>query len=198
MTRNDERGYTLIELSVAMTVFVAFMAFAMPFLFGNLRQAVQTENRIDLQQNSRAAIRTLVRELRQARELLGSSNKPSGRNKISFTVDLNGDGTIASNEGVTYYVKQLKLYRGPEDEQGQPLAEDIATIEFTYWGSNLQLDTNNNGVVEEAELDQNGNITQWTVSELTNVTRVGVRLVANAQGEEQSYTETVWLRNKVV
>ena len=199
MRRSQESGYTLIELSVAMAVFLIFMGIAGPFLFGQLRQAVRTETRIDLQQSARASLRTLVRELRQANELVQVTfpPRPSGKNKISFTVDLNTDGGIGSNENVTYYVKQSKLYRGDEDNKGQPIGEDVKSIEFTIWGSNLAFDDNLDGVVSEAELDRDGN-GQWSETELDHVTRITVVLTVSAGSEEQSYTENVWLRNRVV
>ena len=193
---SDERGYTLIELSVAMAVFITFMAFAMPFLFGNLQHAIRTENRIDLQQNGRAALRTMVRELRQARSLVSSDDRPSGNNAISFTAHLDGNPDGTANQ-ITYYVQGGQLRRGRDDKSGQPIATDVASLELRFWGSNPAYDTNGNGVVEQNELDQDGNQNNWTATELAQVTRVGVTLVLRASGDEQSYTETVWLRNRV-
>ena len=200
MKPNGEKGYTLIELAVAMGVFLIFISIAGPFMFNQLSQAVRTENRIDLQQSARASLRTLTRELRQAKELVTTTSppRPSGKNKLSFTVDLDGDGTISSaTEGVTYYVKGSKLYRGEEDNKGQPVGDDVKAIEFTLWGSNLAYDDNANGVIEESELDRDHNGV-WSGAELTQATRVTVVLTVSAGGDEQSYTENVWLRNRVV
>lgn len=197
MRSGDERGFTLTELSIAMGTFLLFMAFATPFMFGQIKQALQTENQIDLQQNSRSALRVLVRELRQARELYATVEKPSGKNKISFGADLDASAGISSAEQITYYVKNGKLYRDAEAEvdKGQPVATDVNTVEFTMWGSNIALDSNGDGVVNEAELDTNGN-GQWSTSELTQVTRVTVSLSMKAQQDELTFVEEVWLRNK--
>ena len=195
-----ERGYTLVELAVAMAGLLVFMSFATPFLFSQLKQAVQTENRADLQQHARTAMRTLVRELRQAKDLYSSTDKPSGKNKLSFGADLDGSGTLSGVEQVTYYVKQGKLWRDAEEEieKGQPIADDVNSIEFTMFGSNLLLDKSpTDGVVSETELDQNhdGN---WSTFELSQVTRISVLLKVKASSDEQTYVENVWLRNRVV
>ena len=181
MRSRDERGFTLTELSIAMGTFLLFMAFATPFMFGQIKQALQTENQIDLQQDSRGALRSLVRELRQARDLYSTVDRPSGKNKISFGADLDADGGISLTEQITYYVKAGKLYRDVEVEvdKGQPIAADVKSIEFTVWGSNLALDTNGDGVVSETEIDTNGN-GQWSAAELTQVTRITVKLTMAA------------------
>ncbi len=209
-TNTDERGFTLIEFSVAMTVFLIFMSLATPFMFRNLQQALDTENRTDLQQNARSALRTLVRELRQAEELYVSTDKPSGKNRISFGVDFDGDGVIndykdASKplEQITYYTSSDTLFRGRKQGQGSLLAEDVTNITFTMFGSNIVLDTDGDGIVTEDELNKNGdkdgegNVV-WQAGELANVTRIAISMTVSANGDTQTYTADAWLRNKVV
>lgn len=209
-TNTDERGFTLIEFSVAMTVFLIFMSLATPFMFRNLQQALDTENRADLQQNARSALRTLVRELRQAEELYVSADKPSGKNRISFGVDFDGDGVINSYndlskplEQITYYTSSDTLFRGRKQGQGALLAEDVTNISFTMFGSNIVLDTDGDGIVTEDELNKNGdkdgggNVI-WQAGELANVTRIAISMTVSANGDTQTYTADAWLRNKVV
>lgn len=194
-----ERGYTLIELSVTMGVFLIFMSFATPFLFNQLEEAVKTETQVDLQQNARVSFRTLLRELRQANKLYQATERPTRKNKVSFWVDLDGDALVDGSELLTYYKKGSKLFRGPEDDRGQPLAEDVQTLEFTYYGSNLErLDKNPvDGIVSETELDENANgIIDG--GELDNVTRITVSLTVASGFESQLYSGTAWLRNRVV
>jgi prepilin-type N-terminal cleavage/methylation domain-containing protein len=200
MRNRGEQGFTLIELSIAMGTFLLFMAFATPFMFGQIKQALQSENQIDLQQSSRTAFRTLVRELRQARDLYASTDKPSGKNKLSFGSDLDASGGLSAAEQLTYYVKSAKLYReaeADETEKGQPIATDVKSIEFTMWGTNPALDDNGDGLVDESELDTDGN-GQWSAPELTQVQRITVKLTLAAQADEFAFTEQVWLRNKAV
>jgi len=200
--RND-RGYTLVEFAIAMSIFVIFMAIATPFMFSQLQGALRTEDRVDLQQSARVGLRTMTRELRQAVELYTSVEKPSGKNELSFGVDFDGDGIINSYtnnnvplEQVTYYLNNDTLYRGRKKGQGSPLAEHVEQVTFELFGSNLVLDTDGDGVVEEAELDRNGN-GKWEDSELANVTRVGITLDVEEDGTSQTYSAQAFLRNRV-
>ena len=203
MSTRREGGFTLTELSVSMGVFLIFLAFATPFMFGQLRQALETERQVDLQQTARSALRTMVRELRQASELYASSEKPSGKTTLSFGVDLNGDGVIASYtdntkalEQISYYLSAGTLFRGRQHGQGVPLANDVEAVEFTLFGSNLTFDANGDGVVSETELDRNAN-GLWDGSELTFATRVQIELTVAEADEAQTYAAEAFLRNQV-
>lgn len=189
--RRPEGGYTLIEVAMVMSVFMIFMTFATPVMVSLLRSAAGTEQRVDLQQGGRAALRYLVRELRQAEVLYSSTSSA----RASFGVDLNGDGAISSSEQITYFVDNGILYRGRIGGSAYPLAQNASQIRFTMYGSNLALDTNGNGVVEESELNPDGT---WTSAELANVTRISITLTMSKSATTQSYTADVWLRNRVV
>jgi type II secretory pathway pseudopilin PulG len=202
-----ERGYTLTELAVVMSVFMIFMAFAGPVMFSHLMSAVRTERRVDLQQSGRAALRTMERELRQAVALydeVSKPGKPTGKNAISFGVDLNADGVINDYnaatmlEQITYFRQGQTLYRGRKQDQGAPLAENVSSLEFTYYGSNPVFDLDADGVVEESELNPPDGLGTWTNGELANVTRVVILLTVADGGVSQTYTSDVLLRNKVV
>jgi prepilin-type N-terminal cleavage/methylation domain-containing protein len=207
---STEGGFTLTELSVAMAVFLIFMAATTPFMFRNLMQALRTEGEADLQQGARAAMRTMTRELRQAGALYASTDKPSGKNSISFGVDFDGDGVLNSwndssrpLEQITYFMSDGGLYRGRKQGQGQLIAENVSDLRFTMFGSNLALDQNGDGIVDENELntsgekDANGNPV-WRASELAHVTRVKVEMTVSNGSASQTYTADVWLRNRVV
>jgi prepilin-type N-terminal cleavage/methylation domain-containing protein len=205
--RDGEAGYTLVELAVTMSVFLIFMSFATPVMFSAIQQGMRTEDRIDLQNAGRAALRTMTRELRQAETLYASTDKPSAKNSLSFAVDLNGDSTINSYansalplEEITYYVQSGTLYRGRKQGQGVPLAEHVSGLQFTMFGSNPALDTDGDGVVEESELNTNGDSSGgnpiWQESELVNVTRVDMSLSLAQDEVEQTYTARVFLRNR--
>jgi prepilin-type N-terminal cleavage/methylation domain-containing protein len=200
--RTGERGYTLVEFAVTMSVFAILMAIVTPLMFSQIRSGLDTQERIDLQQNARTGLRTLVRELRQASVMYATVDHPTQSDRISFGVDYDGDGVINTSGGgilerIVYYKKSGEdvLYRGPKYNQGSPLAENVDTIQFTMFGSNLALDFDNDGVVEESELNPSGG---WTPSELANVTRVAISLKVKADDTEQTYEAEAFLRNKVV
>ena len=197
----DERGYTLVEFAIAMSVFAILMSIVTPLLFGQLRSGLSTEERIELQQNARTALRTMVRELRQASVLYSTTDNPSGNDRVSVGVDFDGNGVIstatdAPMERITYYRKASEnaLYRGRKFNQGQPLAENVEDVEFTMYGSNLALDADADGVVEEDELNPDGN---WTPAELANVTRVSISMTLASDEQDQAYEAEAFLRNKV-
>jgi prepilin-type N-terminal cleavage/methylation domain-containing protein len=199
--QSDVGGYTLVEFAIAMSVFAILMSIVTPLLFGQLRSGLATEERIDLQQNARTALRTMVREVRQASVLYATVDNPSGNDQLSVGVDFDGDGVISTStsaamERITYYLKASEeaLYRGRKFNQGQPLAEDVEQVEFTMFGSNLALDADVDGVVEEDELNPDGN---WTPAELANVTRISILLTVASDDQDQTYEAEAFLRNKV-
>lgn len=194
-------GYTLVEFAITLLILGIFLAFATPFMFSQLRQAKRAEDRVDVQQSARGALRTMIREIRQAEVLYKAADRPSGKNALSFGVDLNGDTVLDdTTERITYYLKDGILFRGPRFNQGQPIAEDVSVLRFTMFGSNLAYDTNDDGLITEDELtannDENGNPI-WTEAELLNVTRVRVSLTLATGETEQTYSADAWLRNKV-
>jgi prepilin-type N-terminal cleavage/methylation domain-containing protein len=201
----DERGYTLVEFAVAMGVFLLFMSIATPFMFSQLRGAIDTQERVELQQNARSAIRLMTRELRQASTIVDNPpDKPTGPSELSFGVDFDGNGVInawnnngAPLEEITYYHDGTTLYRGRRVGQGVPLATGVTTVSFTMFGSNLVFDTNGDGVVTATELDTNGN-GDVDGLELGNVTRIAIALDVGNGGTAQSYGAQVLLRNRVI
>jgi prepilin-type N-terminal cleavage/methylation domain-containing protein len=198
-SRTDQRGYTLVEFAITMSILAIFMSIATPLLFSQIRSGLDTEQRIDLQQGARTALRTMVRELRQASALYATTDNPTGSDRLSFGVDYDGNGTISTGvplERITYYRKvgEEALYRGPQFNQGQPLAENVEQVTFEMFGSNLALDTNNNGIVEQSEMNPAGG---WTTSELANVTRVVITLTVAEDDISQTYEAQALLRNRV-
>jgi prepilin-type N-terminal cleavage/methylation domain-containing protein len=201
-SRTDQRGYTLVEFAITMSILAIFMSIATPLLFSQIRSGLDTEQRIDLQQGARTALRTMVRELRQASALYATADNPTGSDRLSFGVDYDGNGTISTGvplERITYYRKSSDgaLYRGPKLNQGQPLAENVDQVIFEMFGSNLALDTNSDGVVGASELNPTDGTGPWTTSELANVTRVVITLTVAEDDVSQTYEAQALLRNRV-
>ncbi|MGH2546369.1 MAG: PulJ/GspJ family protein [Actinomycetota bacterium] len=204
--RGDERGYTLVEFAVSMSVFLIFMSIATPFMFSQLQGALDTQERVELTQNARSAIRLMTRELRQASSIIDTPpDKPSGPNELSFGVDYDGNGVLnawnnagAALEEITYYYQGDTLFRGRRVGQGVPLATGVTGVDFLMFGSNLAFDTNGDGVVTAAELDTNGN-GKVDGPELGNVTRIGITVdVGEGAATAQTYQAQVFLRNRVI
>jgi prepilin-type N-terminal cleavage/methylation domain-containing protein len=198
----DERGYTLVEFAIAMSVFAILMSIVTPLMFSQIRSGLETQERIGLQQGARTALRTMVREVRQASVLYATVDNPSGNDRLSVGIDYDGNGVISTDVGapmerITYYLQndEQTLYRGRKLNQGAPLAENVDVVDFTMYGSNLALDTDSDGVVEETELNPDGS---WTSSELANVTRISIAMTVASDDQDQTYEAEAFLRNKVV
>jgi prepilin-type N-terminal cleavage/methylation domain-containing protein len=193
--RDGDRGYTLIEMAVVMSVFVVFMAFASPFIFTQLNAGIRAEERIDIQDSARSALRTMTRELRQASQLYNTAEMPTDENRLSIGVDLDGNASIDSQEQITYLESEGVLYRNPGAGQEAPLAEEVESVAFALFGSNLALDTNGDGIVSGSELNPDGS---WTPSELANVTRIQVELSVQGDNVGQTFSTEVVLRNRIL
>lgn len=108
----DERGFTLVEMIVAMAV-LGLMGFATVNLFKAQHQATQRQNAgVEATQNARAGLDMLVRELRNAgydpRETSGATITTLKAEDIAWTADLNEDGDVddfgaTGDESVRYY-----------------------------------------------------------------------------------------------
>lgn len=74
----DKRGITLIELIVAMAIFLVVITLAVGGFLSLLRLQTQTQTMTDVQQNGRIAIEQITRLARQAESLEITHLDPSG------------------------------------------------------------------------------------------------------------------------
>lgn len=154
MKSNDEKGFTLIELMVAMAM--ASIVVGVIYSAYNVQSKIYTEQdkTAEMQQNIRAGIAYLQHEIRMAgynpkREEHGTcsddgSVKAPGfhtatATSIGFSMDLNEDGDCGDpGENVTYSVYTSggvqKLGRNDNNNAmaQQPVAENITNINFVY------------------------------------------------------------------
>jgi type IV pilus assembly protein PilW len=142
-------GFTLVELMVAMTVGLIVLA-AIYNIFIVQNKSFDVEEQIsEMQQNARAAMDIMTREIRMA----GYDSNSNAAAKIitasastlSFSVDVPSDNTT-----ITYaFDSGLKKITRTEGGGGaQPLAENIQAMSFTYY------DTNGNVTAVAADIRQ--------------------------------------------
>ncbi len=134
--RGGSRGFTLVELLVALAV----VGVVLLTLTGLLQHGEQVylfgTSRLEAHQNARVALDRLGRELR------GAGIDPRGigfpplvnPTATGFTIqnDLNGDGVIAGNpETITYSLRGRTLRRNAGGG-AQPVVDGVESLTFAY------------------------------------------------------------------
>ena len=98
--REDDAGFSLVEMLVAMVMVGAFGSIFMTTVMGADNSASATSSQHDLNEEARLALNRMARELRQATALTsvlnpdGPSYSTSAITAVTFTADFNGDGCI--------------------------------------------------------------------------------------------------------
>ena len=147
IAEKSTNGFTLVELLVTMvvTIIIAGSAF-ISFKSQDHSYTIQDEI-VEMQQNLRAALFILTREIRMAgydpTGLAGARITEALPGSISFTQDLNEDGNCnGTNENILFGLQNDTNSTGivgPDGVLGrntggglQPIAENIQAIEFYY------------------------------------------------------------------
>ena len=160
-----KRGFSMIELLIAMAVGLIVLAAAYQFFISQNKAYKVQEQVAEMQQNVRAAMETMVRELRMAGFDNFNATKIAGivsanDNSIHFTQNLTQTNppyvpdtdNDDPNEDVTYYlgsqscplclIRKARERTSPTDASGlieAPLAENIQSITFRYFDANNSL-----------------------------------------------------------
>ena len=167
---NNHKGFTLIELLVAMTVGLVVMAGVSMTFRSQQKSYLLQEQMAAMQQNLRAAMFHMEREIRVAGcdpNLTASAQfVTANATSMTFTQDLRGttegslpDGdTDDPNENITYYLNDIDMDgRGDELRRidtnpggigNQVIADNISALNFVYLDqAGTQLDDDGAGNV---------------------------------------------------
>lgn len=173
-TRKLNKGFTLIELMIAMVLSVMVIS----GIFALFRNQVAIHNTerlmVSMQQNVRAAMSFVERDIR----LAGSD--PSGTSgaaflsadeaQLQFQTDTDEDGLIGAGETVTYALNGSNLVRGttvPFDAATAPIvARNIDAINFDYF------DSAGNNISDKT-------VIPWVV-QVNQIATIGVSIVARS------------------
>ena len=192
----NKQGFTLTELLVAMGLSAVVMASVGAIYYQQQKSFLAQEQIASAQQNVRASMYFMEREIRSAgydpTQKVNPSFQLANNNSIAFQADLNGNEAIDGGETITY-----SLYDSGGDGDtdlgrntgggNQPLAENIDALNFVY------LD----GASPPNVLDDDGfgnvttNINQIRSVQVTVVARTGradpgytdARIYTNLQGQ---------------
>ena len=128
----DDFGFTLVELMITLAM-TGIIVVAIYSAYNVQQRTYYTQDQvIEVQQNLRAALDVMVREIRMAgydpSRSNGFSITTTTANKLIFDMDLDEDGiTGGTNESITYELSGTTL-----DRNGQAIAENIEAIEVQF------------------------------------------------------------------
>lgn len=183
-------GFTLVELLVAMGLFVVLGSLVMPSVLAVSRGLDNASVTTDISAEARTALNRIARELRQAKALTAANPQ-----QMTVNVDFDADGVIQGSlsdpEVVSYSydatAKSVSLTATVPGESTttQPLlAGQVTALTFTYHSSNWIKDANGDGTVTLAEAGIDG------------IDRVKIDLTVGRNGRSQTYSTDVTLRNR--
>ena len=169
-----DKGFTLLELMIAMAIFGVVIAGVIGAYYEQLRSHNTQQQILEVHQNARAAMHYITRELRMA------GYDPSGGSgagltpdagvsaTATFSMDITGgendgidnddDGTTdeadeaiygngdtaADNEEITYALVNSQIMRTDQAGNAQILADNIDALDFVYHGIDPGDPTNTN------------------------------------------------------
>lgn len=144
MNNIRQKGFTLVELVVAMGISAVIAAAIIGFFISQQKSHTAQEQVTFMQQNLRAGLGVMTRELRMAGYQVANGtstfltgNDPDnaglqllGLNRVKFRFDLDGDGVTAGEdpaEEIDYRLVGTDLTRN-----GEVMAENIEAVAFAF------------------------------------------------------------------
>lgn len=186
-----EKGFTLIELMIAMFVAGVLMTAVYSAYVSQQKAYTTTEGLAEMQQNLRAAMYFMAKEIRMAGcnprgEADDAGFNAIGANSVGFTMDIRGqaatdppDGDTGDlHENITYSLADWNgdgmndLMRNTPPDGNEPVAENIDALNFVY-------------------LDSNENVT----TDRLEVRSVQITLVARSTKRDPDFTDTTTYTN---
>jgi type IV pilus assembly protein PilW len=149
--RADERGFTLVELLVAMALLGIAMTAIYAAYFSQQKSYVVQTQVVAMQQNLRAAMHMMTSDIRMAgydKENAGSfglvSPLPDGQGavnatNIAFTLDFDQDGNLdnlTDTEMIAYRLNNNNIEKYGAASGWQIIARDIEVLNFIYLDAN--------------------------------------------------------------
>jgi type IV pilus assembly protein PilW len=161
--KNNQNGFSLIELLVSIAVGSIVLTLVTGFLYSQQRISVTQNAVVDMQQEIRSAVTLMTREIRMAgydpTGNAGAEILQADHNNFIFTTDNNGDGDLMDDEDVTKWQpnERIRYEINNNGDLGRAtginnlhvIATNVEALNFVY--------LNENGV--RLNDDANGNVT---------------------------------------
>lgn len=192
MSGRDRRGFSLVELLVAICFLGLFTITVQQFARTMLRGVRVLEVASEAQEAARLGVQLVVADLREAgyspTAALGNGVRRAAPEAVELVRDLNGDGdTDDSNErvGYQYAADRRALLRSQGAAAPQPLLNDVPAegVLFTYLGGD------GTPLSGASELDD---------AQRARVRRVGVRLRLEIRHPDPAYARPIRAEQQAV
>lgn len=179
---NNNKGFTIVELLIVMGMSLIVMGGIYQVYYSQQKAYVLQDQTSAMQQNLRAAIYLMTRNIRMAGYSTAGATAgltAAAPNSIAFTMDLNGNGTTTDpNENVTYRLydaygdgdNDLSMDSGSGNS---PLAENMDVLNFVY--------LDGNGTILDD--DGNGNV----IASIPSIRSIQVTLLARVNKPDMNY-----------
>ena len=164
--RKDERGLTIVELLIAISIFSVVSASMYTLVFSLRRSSEQTRSIAQVSQEARRGLNRMVRDTREGDAIVAIDNDLSD-NRASYTVQVDFDANNAITtsgvngsgdaEQLTYEFNRSAKTLTLNGEILMRGVDCLSTcVPFTYSSSRFQYDWNADGIVTWGELDEAG------------------------------------------
>jgi prepilin-type N-terminal cleavage/methylation domain-containing protein len=197
LRQQRDRGFTLVELLIAMTIFaIVSVAFFQVLLSGN-RASTTTTDVVKISEEARLAFNRMIRDTRQA-DSITSATSTSYR----VFVDYNADGTYENPTTSGDYEDLTFELNGNQFElNNEVLATGISQIAgqpyFAYSSNHLEWDWNGDGITTLTELQDAPSHGVFTVADpMQYVTNVTYAFQVNSGGRNAQFYGEAQLRNE--
>ena len=192
MEMTNTRGYTIVELLVAIAISGIFMGAIYSAYTSQQKSTLAQEQVSSMQRNLRSAMYFMEKEIRMAgcdpTGNAGARIETAQNNGIRFTSDLTDDAGTGdpdgdagdANEDIAYSLSGDDLVRN-----GSRIAENIDAINFVYLdrdGTRLDDDTNGNVIYDDS---------------MAQIRSIQVTVVARTGKKDPHYTDSTTYKNKL-
>ena len=179
LTRINNRGFTLAELLIGLFVSAIVMTTILSAYYSQNKSYAVQEQVAAMVQNLRAAMDIMIREIRMAGyDPTGTANAgivTANTTSITITEDLDGDGSVAGDENITYALADSDGDGDNDLERNNNLiAENIDALDFFY-------------------LDETGNPTAVP----SEIQSVQITMVAKTGRGDRGYVDSVVYTNQI-
>ena len=154
ITKKNEHGFSSVEIMVSTAIAMMVLAAVTNTFIGQTRYYNAQEQLNEMQQNARAAIDLIARELKVAgydpSGTAISNGIPYSPSQLEMLADLSGDGSVSGlDEDIiyTYDPNNLRILR-TSGGATSTLSENIVEFTFDY------LDANGNSTISAASIRQ--------------------------------------------